>query len=401
MAGSPVVVLDIGASKVVCLVGEAYDGNDLRILGSGSSPCAGLRRNVVIDMPHLVESIKAAVGETERASGLRINGAYTGIAGEGIHARAARSTVSIAGVSKPIDSDDVRRAMDAAEQAAPSEGEIVMHRFVQRFAVDNQTVQNPQLLHGTKLEVETLTIAAARQACTTLQRAADQAGIDIAGFILEPLATAAAVASLDEREMGVAILDIGAGTSDLAVFCGPLRHVAEVPLGGDDIARDLSVVLGMTFRGAEQVKLEHGGVCCPAEEGEQVINFQTTAGRGRTLTRLQLYDVVEARQQEILEFAREELHSSGYGQNLAAGLILTGGGALLRGLPELAEEVMGMPVRVGVPPQLVGGDSLCAPQYATVVGLLRFAIEQDLQAAAGDPAASTKSWTERFTKLFG
>ena len=190
MAGSsPVVVLDIGASKTMCLVGEA-DGDDVRVLGMGSSPCTGIRRSAIIDMPRVVEAIRTAVSEAERSAGLRITGAYVGIAGQDVHARTSRSTVAISGVSKSIDEDDVARAMAAAEQATPSEGEVMMHRFVQRYAVDGEPVQNPLWLHGSKLEVQTLSISASRQICTTLTRATEEAGIEIVDFILEAMAAA-------------------------------------------------------------------------------------------------------------------------------------------------------------------------------------------------------------------
>lgn len=399
MSGSPVVVLDIGATKVVCLVGEADSGNQVRVLGVGSSPCTGLRRSVVIDMPRVVESIRAAVAEAERSAGLRIAGAYVGIAGEDIRVRTSRSTIAVSGVSKPIDEDDVARAMAAAEQAAPSEGEVVMHRFVQSYAVDGEPVQNPLWLHGNKLEVETLSIAASRHACTTLQRAAEGAGIEIAGFILETVGAAAGVVSLDEREMGVGILDIGAGTADLAIFCGPLRHIAEIPFGGEDITKDLSVVLSISPRAAEQLKREHGCVCCSAEEGEDTVSFETTAGRGRMLTRSQLSEIIEARQHEILEFVRQELDRTEYGQMLAAGLIVTGGGALLRNLPELGEEVLGMPIRIGLPESVIAAESMNDPHYATAIGLLQFALEEHTEDTVAASPAGGDGLVHRLSRL--
>ncbi len=399
MSGSPVVVLDIGATKVLCLVGESGAGNQVRVLGVGASPCAGLRRSVVIDMARVVDSIRSAVAEAERSAGLQIAGAYLGMAGHDSRARASRSTVAIAGVSKPIDEDDVARAMATAEQAAPDDGEQIMHRIVQSYAVDGQPVQNPLWLYGNKLEVETLSISASTQACTTLQRAADSAGIEIAGFILETVAAATAVVSLDEREMGVGILDIGAGTSDLAVFRGPLRHIAEIPFGGEDITRDLSVVLSMSPRSAQQLKHEHGCVCCPPEEGDQAVSFQTTAGRNSTLTRSQLSEIIEARQHEIFQFVQQELETHDCTQMLAAGLIVTGGGALLRNLPELGEEVLGMPVRVGLPQNAIAADSMNDPHYATGIGLLQFALEEHMESTVAVSANGSGRLVDRISRL--
>lgn len=403
MAGSPIVVLDIGASKILCLVGEPQSGRELKILGMGSSSSTGLRRDAVIDMPRLVAAIRQTVLEAERTAGLKIAGAYVGLSGQEITARSSRSAVAISGVSNPIDEADVARAMAAAEQDAPTDGQgqVVLHRVIQTYAVDGEPVQNPLWLHGNKLEVQTLTVSASRQSCTTLTRAAEEAGIDIAGFILETVAAAAAVVSPDEQEMGVGILDIGAGSSDLAVFHDQLRHVAEVPFGGEDITRDLSVVLNMSPRNAEQLKREYGCVCCSSEEGEQSISFQTTAGRTRTQTRHQLSQIIEARQQEILEFVRQEIERTEVGQKLAAGMIFTGGGALLQNLPQLGEQVLGMPVRLGLPQDVMASEPLQDPHYATAVGLLRFAGE-DHQEEAQLPSATpaTERFRDRVFRLF-
>lgn len=371
---SPVVVLDIGASKVHCLVGETEVG-DCRILGMGVSPCRGIRRSAIIDMPRVVESIRAAVAEAERSAGLRISGAYAGIAGHEVSALSSRSAVAISGTSEPIDERDVQRALAAAEEAAPPAQAVVLHRFVQSYAVDGEPVQNPLWLHGRKLEVETLSATASQHACTTLQRAAEEAGVAIAGFIVESVATASALLSPDEREMGVGLLDIGAGTCDLALYHGSLRHLAEIPFGGQDITRDLSLVLNITPREAEDLKCDHGGVCTEEAEAAEAITFQTTAGRSHTVLREQLDEIIEARQQEILEFVGGEVADSGYGHLLAAGMVFTGGGALLRNVDRLGEEVLGLPVRLGVPADVIAAESVQSPIFSTGIGLLRFACD--------------------------
>ena len=229
MSGSPIVVLDIGSSKTLCIVGEAQ-GDQVKVLGSGSSPSTGLRRSSITDMTKVVESIRTAVRDAERSAGLKITGAYVGMSGEGVSAAQHRSTVAILGDSNPIDEEDVQRALTAAEQEAAGTPQTVMHRIVQNYAVDGEPVQNPLWLQGNRLSIETLTVSAADFASTTLERAADEAGIHIAGFLLETLAAAETTLSIDERDMGVGLLDMGAGTSDLALFCGPLRHVVDIPL---------------------------------------------------------------------------------------------------------------------------------------------------------------------------
>ena len=373
--GTPVVVLDIGASKIHCMVGEAVDDLGLKILGMGLSPCDGIRRNVVIDMPKMVEAIRSSVQEAERSAGLKIAGAYVGVAGQDVATHTSRSTVAISGSSNPIDENDVHRALVAAEEASFPGNTTVLHRFVQRYAVDGEPVQNPMWLHGSRLEVETLSTTAPSHVCTTLRRAVSQVGVDIAGFILEAVAVGSSLLSIDEKEMGVGVLDVGAGTSDLSTYRGSLRHLAEIPFGGEDITKDLSVVLNMSPREAERLKLEQGIVCCPAEEADETISFRTTAGRTHTLVKHQLSAVIEARQQEILEFVAKELERSQQGHLLAAGMVLTGGGALLTNIDQLAEEILGMPVRIGTPQEVVAPEAI-EPTYATAVGLLNFATTQ-------------------------
>ncbi len=401
MVGSPIVVLDIGTSKVLCLVGEIQADERLKILGMGSSPCSGLRRSTVIDMPKVVQAIHSATSEAGRTAGLKITGAFVGLAGEDISARTSRSTVAISGTSNPIDEEDVRRALATAEQASPPSNSTVLHRFVQSYAVDGELVQNPLWLHGNRLEVESLSLTASGAACTTLQRAATEAGIEIAGFIFETVAAAAAVSSLDEREMGAGILDIGAGTSDLALFYGPLRHVAEIPFGGDDITKDLSIVLSMSPREVEQLKEDYGRVCCPPEDADNTVTFRTTAGRSYTITQQQLSAIIEARQQEILEFVRLELERNHYGQMLAAGLIFTGGGTLLQNIVQLGEEVLGLPVRIGTPQNIISSEAVQDPRFATAIGLLRFAMDEHAQEAGYiQPFSSSETLLDKISRIF-
>jgi cell division protein FtsA len=400
-SSSPVVVLDIGASKVHCLVGETGPSGDCKILGMGISPCRGIRRSSVIDMPRVVESIRNAVTEAERAAGLRITGAYAGIAGHDVQAHSSRSAVAISGSSEPIDERDVARALAAAEQSAPPAQSISLHRFVQSYAVDGEPVQNPLWLHGHKLEVETLSATASEHACTTLRRAAEEAGVHIVGFLVESVATASALLSLDEREMGVGLLDIGAGTCDLALYHGgPLRHLAEIPFGGQDITRDLSMVLNISPREAEQLKCDHGGVCTDPEEADETITFRTTAGRSHTILREQLDAIIEARQQEILEFVAREIERSGCATQLSAGLVFTGGGALLRNVDRLGEEVLGLPVRLGEPCEMIAPDAVQSPAHATAVGLMRFATDSASELTPVEIGSGRGRFFDRVARLF-
>ena len=401
-SSSPVVVLDIGASKVHCLVGETGPDGDCKILGMGISPCRGIRRSAIIDMPRVVESIRNAVAEAERTAGLRITGAYAGIAGQDVQAHCSRSTVAISGSSEPIDERDVERALAAAEQASPPAQAVSLHRFVQSYAVDGEPVQNPLWLHGHKLEVETLSATASEHACTTLRRAAEEAGVEIVGFLVESVAIADALLNTDEREMGVGLLDIGAGTCDLALYHGTLRHLAEIPFGGQDITRDLSMVLNISPREAEKLKCEHGGVCTQDSEADETLTFRTTAGRSHTILREQLDAIIEARQQEILEFVAREVDRSGHGHLLAAGMVFTGGGSLLRNVDRLGEDVLGLPVRIGEPCEIISPDPVQSPVHATGVGLLRFASDSaaELVPTLQSAGAGRPRLLDRVARLF-
>ncbi len=400
MAGSPVVILDVGASKVLCLVGEVQNNSQVKILGLGESPCTGLRRSAVIDMPQVAESIHTAIAEAERSTGLKIAGAYLGMAGEGISAQTNTSAVGISG-SNPISEEDRDRALLAVAQEQIADDQTVLHRFVQSYAVDDELVQNPLWLHGNRLSIEVLTVSADEHLCTAFRHAAAKVGVEIAGVVLESVGAAHATLSQDERDMGVALIDLGAGTCDIAVFLGPLRHVEEIPLGGDDITRDLSVVLSIPFREAEQLKCRFGSVSCSGEEGDQAVTYHTTAGRACSLTRQQVSAIIEARQREIFEYVRQTLVNTPYNDRLSAGIVLTGGGASLGQIAPLAEEVFGHQVRIGVPQDVIAPATVSDPSYATAIGLLRFvANEHSAAAEAHDADRPRNGVAHAIGKLF-
>ena len=323
------------------------------------------------------------------------------MSGEGVSAAQHRNAVAILGDSNPIDEEDVQRALTAAEQEAAGTPQTVMHRIVQNYAVDGEPVQNPLWLQGNRLSIETLTVSAADFASTTLERAADEAGIHIAGFLLETLAAAETTLSIDERDMGVGLLDMGAGTSDLALFCGPLRHVVDIPLGGDDITRDLSMVLNISSREAEQLKTQCA-VRYDGEDGDDMLSFNMTSGRSNSMTRHQISEIIEARQREIFEYVGKAIEASPHASMMAAGLALPVEGALMGEVAELAEEVLGLPVRLGVPQDLVAPSMMQDPSYATAIGLLRLAgseYDEIGRAEAPTPSSSTNGFFGKLSKI--
>jgi cell division protein FtsA len=375
MTGAPIVVLDLGTAGVKCLVGEALDDNQLKIIGVGSAPCKGLRNGHIIDMPNVVAAIRQSVEEAESTAGLSISGAYMGISGDAIGTSTCRSAIAISGSSSPIEEEDVKRAVATAEQSEVPGDRRVLHRFTHRYTVDGQEVKTPLWLHGNKLEVELLNITAAESVCSTLERAAATAGIEVVGFIHSALALSSLLVSSDERDMGVTILDLGAGSADLALFQnGTLRHLASIPFGGADITKDIAVVLGTSPSQAEILKCESGYVGHPYEETPEDVDFRSTAGRRHSLAADQLAAIIEARQREIIEFVSDSIQQQLGDQGIAAGVILTGGGAQLENLPALAEEILGLPVRLGRPIDLTGPEQAHQPPYATACGLLHFAL---------------------------
>jgi len=355
-------------------------------------------------MPRVVEAIRDAVAAAERSAALKVTGAFVGIGGgEGIEIQTSKSAVAVSGLSQPIDERDVQRAVAAAEQASPPSNGLVLHRFVQSYTVDGEPVHNPLWLHGNRLEVETLSASAAGNLCTTLERAVSEAGLAVAGFVLEPVAIGRALLSPEEREMGVGIIDFGAGTTDLAVHRGNLRHVAEIAFGCEDITRDLSVVLNISPREAEELKHQHGCVCCSAEDGDEPISFSTTSGRTHSLLRHQLSEIIEARQQEILEFVAREVRDSGCSSMLAAGVVFTGGGSLLANLAQLGEEILGVPVRIGAAQDVLSAEHMNDPRCTTAVGLLQFAAHGQADFAEEflhHPSGAQTGIMNRITKLF-
>ncbi|MEE3234755.1 MAG: cell division protein FtsA [Candidatus Latescibacterota bacterium] len=372
MTESPIVVLDVGNSKTLCMVGEVI-GDQIKLLGMGECLCSGKKRSTITDMTKVVQSIRTAVDQAERTAGLKITGAYVGMSGEGVSTENHRSTVAIIGESNPIDEDDIARALTASDPELSTNSTTIMHRIKQNYAVDGESVENPLWLHGNRLTIETMTIGVSDHASTTLERACQSANLEIAGFLHETLAAAETTLSFDERAMGVGLLDLGAGSSKLALFSGPIRHLAEIPLGAIDLTKDLSTIIQVSPSEAERLKLELG-LNTKSQSVEQFVEFNTTAGRKNKIPAEQISEIIEARQREIFELIREAIDSSPQKTLLPAGLVLTGGGAMLKNVTELAEEVLDVPVRIGAPQGVVAApQSVHETSFAVGLGMLRYA----------------------------
>jgi len=388
MTESPIVVLDIGNSSTLCMVGEVI-GDKIKLLGMGESPCSGKKRSSITDMTKVVQSIRAAVDEAERTAGLKITGAYVGISGEGVSATNHRSTVAITGESSPIDEDDVARALAASDPEIATNSTTIMHRIKQNYAVDGESVENPLWLHGNRLTIETMNIVVSDHSTTTLERACQGAELEIAGFLHETLAAAETTLSFDEKDMGVGLLDLGAGSSKIALFSGPIRFLTEIPLGSIDLTKDLSQVIQVSPSEAERLKLETGLSSIQSHLQGQYAEFNTTAGRTNKIPAEQISAIIEARQREIFELIREKIDSNPQKILLPAGIVLTGGGAKLRNIVDLAEDVLEIPVRVGVPQSVVAApQAVQETSFAVALGMLRYAHGNNEELAGSEHAHS-------------
>ncbi|MGC8874893.1 MAG: cell division protein FtsA [Chloroflexia bacterium] len=387
MATRTVVGIDVGTTKVVTLVAEAAD-EQVNILGVGLTPSKGLKKGIVVNVDEAVTSIVTSVEKAERLSGYRIGSAYVGVAGGHIQSLNSRGVVAISRADREITPADLARALDAARAiAVPTQREII-HVIPRSYIVDGQEgIRDPVGLSGFRLEVEAHIVTGAVTAIQNLIKCVQRAGVEIDDLVLQPLASSEAVLTPAEREMGVMLVDCGGGTTDAAIFIdGSIWHTVVLPVGGNHITNDIAIVLRTPFDVAEYLKIRHGqarpnleGAPAEGEEGkDDTIEVESfTGSKKRTISRTLLHEVIEARVQEIFQMLRAEVRRVGYDGLLPAGVVLTGGTALLPGIEEVARDVLNMPVRIGVPTGLGGlADSIDTPAYATCVGLVRWGFKR-------------------------
>jgi cell division protein FtsA len=383
-----VVGLDIGTTKVCTIVGHGEAKGKITIAGVGTVPSRGIKKGVVIDVEDTVAAIRESVERARHMAGVEFGTAVVGVTGDHIQSTNRRGTVSIAGPNGLITSDDVDRALQAATMDVPLDREII-HSLPRFFAVDgHRGVRRPIGMCGQRLEVETHVVTGTASFLQNVVQCAERAGLRVQSLVLEPIATSEAVATFDERELGVALIDIGGGTSDIAIFAdGSIVHSSVIPVGGNHVTRDISIGLRTPFDLAERLKIESGvAAASMIPHGEALEVMTAGSGERQRLPRTILGEIIEARMSELLEMAREQMDS----HRMPAGVILTGGGAMLPGAIELAQEIFQMPVRLGTPIDLTGwGDHVDTPQYATGVGLLRFALRQ--REAVGNPTIGSET----------
>ncbi len=396
-----IVGLDIGTSKVVAIVCEINQAGDIEIIGVGSHPSRGLKKGVVVNIESTVQSIQRAVEEAELMAGCQIHSVYVGIAGS--HIRSLNSHGIVAIRDKEVIGSDVERVIDAARAVAVPADQKLLHVLPQEYIIDEQEgIREPIGMSGVRLEAKVHLVTGAVSAAQNIIKCIRRCGLEVDEVILEQLASSHAVLTDDERELGVCLVDIGGGTTDIAVFSeGAIQHTAVIPIAGDQVTNDIAVALRTPTPNAEDIKIKYACALTQLAGPDQTIEVPSVGDRPpRRLSRQTLAEVVEPRYEELLTLVQAELRRSGYEDLIAAGVVLTGGSSKMEGLIELAEEIFHMPVRLGSP-QYEGGlvDVVRNPIYATGVGLLLFGgsdkHENRIDAQKGGSRAAwdrIKSW---------
>jgi cell division protein FtsA len=370
------VAIDVGTSKVVALVGEVGRDGVVNVIGKGMVPASGLKKGVVINIEQTVGSIKAAVEQAERLSGMRLEAAFVGVGGSHVESQNSRGAVAVSGPHREVSREDIERATEVARAVTIPSNREVLHVLPRGFVVDGQEgVKDPLGMSAIRLEVETHIVHGSATALQNLTKCVRQAGVRVDELVVESLASGESVLSETERELGVAVADIGAGTTDLALYLeGSPFHTSVLPVGGINVTADVAIGLKTNLIAAEQLKLAYGTANPGSVDPNEEVPVEEIGGEARRARKVEVAEIIEARMRELFEKIGEELARAGHVGRLPAGLVLTGGASLLAGSAELGREVLQMPVRVASPAG-VGGltDNLLVPSYATSIGLLQWA----------------------------
>ena len=373
MAGEIIVGLDIGTTKICAVVGEVH-GDAVEIIGMGSHPSDGLRKGVVINIEHTVDSIKEAIEEAETMAGCEISSVYAGIAGG--HIKGFNTPGIIALKEKEVTKRDIDRVIEAASAVAIPMDREVIHTLVQEFIVDDQDgIMDPLGMAGVRLEAKVHIVTGAVTSAQNIIKCANKAGLDVYDIVLEPLASSEAVLTKEERNLGAALIDFGGGTTDMALFSrGAIKHTSVLALGGDNLTYDIAVGLRTPKLEAEKIKIKYGCVLSSLIGRDETIEVPGVGGRKpRTLSRQILGEILEPRVEEIFSLIYSEIANSGYENLLGSGVVVTGGCAELPGISELAEQVFNAPARAGYPQGIQGlTDLVNKPMYSTGVGLVLY-----------------------------
>ena len=397
------VSLDIGTSKIAAIVAEVTDKNTLEIVGFGQHPSRGLKRGVIVNIESTVFAIQRAIEEAELMAGCEIHSVYTGISGS--HIRGLNSHGIVAIQEHEVNSQDVERVIDAARAVAIPADQKILHILPQEFIIDNEAgIREPIGMSGVRLEANVHMVTGAVSAVQNIMKCVQRCGLTVDDIILDQLAVSHAVLTEDEKELGVCVIDIGGGTTDIAIFSdGAIRHTAVIPIAGDQVTNDIAVALRTPTACAEEIKIQHACALAQLVNVEESIDVPTVGERPpRKLSRRSLAEVIEPRYEELFSLIQSELRRSGYEDAVASGIVLTGGSAKTSGIVELAEEIFHLPVRLGYPQQNAKGLTEVVENtlYATGVGLLAYGYSQQPLAVSSSRGGSSfknfwgkmKSW---------
>ncbi len=398
-----VVGLDVGTSKVCALVARVENMTNLRILGVGIEPTQGIRKGTVTDINAASESIARAFEKAERTSGYEINSAIVNLAGTQVSSFTNKGIVGISG--RVINQEDVFRALENAQAIEVPHNREIVHMIQRGFKIDEQDeIIDPIGMHGLRMEVEAHIITSAASTMENLRQCVSMAGRNVSQFVLNPLASSESILSKTEREMGVVVIDLGAGTTGLAIYAkGDVFHANVLPVGGNHITSDIAQGLRLPIEVAEEVKLKHGYAFLDDIEEAEFFNIVAFGSEQATkVERRELVDIIEARAEEILTMVEQEIKRSGYDSVLPAGVVLTGGGSQLPGIQKLAEQILNLPVRIAKPEKMVGlTDQISSPAYATSVGLLNWGILFSGTTMSDQQETDRKKWSLRTPKAEG
>jgi cell division protein FtsA len=397
--------LDVGTTKICCVIAEWSAETTVDVVGIGTSPCRGLRKGQVVNIDSTVESIKRAVGEAEQMAGVEVSAVLAGVAGGHIRGVNTRGVVAVSGKHREVGPADVERALEAARAITlPADREII-HVLPQAFVVDDQDgVRDPLGMSGVRLQVEVHIVTGAVTSVHNLIRSVNRAGLQVQDIVLQPLASAEAAVSEEEKELGVLLLDLGGGTTDVALFRdGAIWYSAVLPLGGDHISNDIAVGLRTPLGEAEELKKRHGSALTALVREDEVIDVPSVGGRKpRQLSRQILSEIIQPRVEEIFTLVARDLARAGLEDAAAAGAVVTGGSCLMPGVPELAEQVFDLPARRGVPTGVAGlADVVRSPIHSTAVGLALSGARAQRSAADAADGAGSPGGLRRLREWFG
>ena len=398
-----IVGLDIGTSKVVSIVAELLPEGDIEVVGIGSHPSIkGLKKGVVVNIESTVQSIHRAVEQAELMAGCQINSVFAGIAGS--HIRSFNSNGIVAIRDQEVFQPDVDRVIDAAQAAAIPADQRILHILPQEYVIDTQEgVKEPLGMSGVRLEARVHLVTCAVNAAQNIEKCIRRCGLEVEDIILEQLASSYAVLTEDEKDLGVCLVDIGGGTTDIAVFTdSAIRHTAVIPIAGDQITNDIAIALRTPPPNAEEIKIRYACALASLARGNETIKVPSVGERSdRDLSRQTLAEVVESRYEELFTLIQAELRRSGFEDLIAAGIVLTGGTSKMEGVVELAEEIFHMPVSIGKPKGITGlSDIVRNPIYSTAVGLLMYAAEQQMDSLSMRTYENRKGVVNRVKNWF-